>query len=194
MKIEEYSIILKEHEQKEVTTTFTESVKQKIQVYIPAGATYKQQITSYGKHDIQVMYIFYLQGKGASAELKGRLYMQDYGKQDWIVQQIHSAPETSSTTDIKAVITDHSFLNYEGTITIEKSAFKSVAHQEQKNLILGSGARVTSIPNLQVLTHDVQCGHGSAVSYLDDDHLFYLLSRGIPFEKAQQMVIEGFLL
>lgn len=193
MNYQEISIVLKEQQLLERTTIFTESVFQTIQIFIPAGAIFKETVIVKGNFDINIMYKIHLQAKGAVAELKGYLYLQENSKHHWQVQQIHSAPETTSLVSLKAVLADQSFLRYEGTITIEKSASKSVAHQEQKNIVIGKNPQVVSIPNLQVLTHDVQCGHGSAVSHLSDDHLFYLESRGIPFEKAQQMIVDGFL-
>ena len=110
-----------------------------------------------------------------------------------MVEQIHHASDTTSTIEIHAVLDDKSSLDYQGTITVEKTAVRSKAFQTQKNLVISPQAHVISIPNLQVLTHEVQCGHGSAVSHLNDDHLFYLQSRGLSYDTARQLIVLGFL-
>lgn len=137
--------------------------------------------------------IFELFGAHAQARMIGRLTGDGTGQHTYTALQLHKAPDTKSFVELKAVLADASRLRYEGTITIEETGDGSCAHQEQKNLIVGECAQVTSIPNLQVLTNDVQCGHGSAVSYLNEEHLFYLQSRGIDLAQAGRMIIQGFL-
>jgi Fe-S cluster assembly protein SufD len=59
--------------------------------------------------------------------------------------------------------------------------------------VLTDGTRVDSVPNLEILTGEVVgAGHASASGRLEDEHLFYLMARGIPFEEARRLVIEGF--
>lgn len=139
-------------------------------------------------------YSFILVGSHACVTLGGRTMLMGTSKQVITVEQIHHAPDTTSATEIYTVLDDASFLDYQGTITIEKTAVRSKAFQTQKNLVISSQAQVISIPNLQVLTHDVQCGHGSAVSHVNDDHLFYLQSRGLSHEVAKKLIVQGFLL
>lgn len=138
-------------------------------------------------------YSFILVGSHAQVMLGGRMMLTGTSKQNIMVEQIHHAPDTTSTVEIYAVLDDASFLDYQGTITIEKTAVRSKAFQTQKNLVISPLAHVVSIPNLQVLTHEVQCGHGSAVSHVNDDHLFYLQSRGLSYETARQCIVAGFL-
>jgi Fe-S cluster assembly protein SufD len=59
--------------------------------------------------------------------------------------------------------------------------------------VLSDGTRVDSVPNLEILTGEVVgAGHASASGRLEDQHLFYLMARGIPFEEARRLVIQGF--
>jgi Fe-S cluster assembly scaffold protein SufB len=138
-------------------------------------------------------YSFILVGSHAHVLLQGRMMLTGTSKQHVTAEQIHHAPDTSSTLVLRAVLDDASFLDYQGTITIEKTAVRSKAFQTQKNLVISPQAHVISIPNLQVLTHEVQCGHGSAVAQLNHDQLFYLQSRGLSYETARQCIISGFL-
>ncbi len=138
-------------------------------------------------------YSFILVGNDAQVMLGGRMMLTGTSKQNITVEQVHHAPDTTSTLEIQAVLDDASFFDYQGTITIEKTAVRSKAFQTQKNLVISPLAHVISIPNLQVLTHEVQCGHGSAVSHVNDDHLFYLQSRGLSYDTARQLIVSGFL-
>ena len=138
-------------------------------------------------------YSFILVGSHAQVTLGGRMMLTGTSKQNIMVEQIHHASDTTSTIEIHAVLDDKSSLDYQGTITVEKTAVRSKAFQTQKNLVISPQAHVISIPNLQVLTHEVQCGHGSAVSHLNDDHLFYLQSRGLSYDTARQLIVLGFL-
>ena len=81
---------------------------------------------------------------------------------------------------------------HRGTFTIDKQAPETIAHQENKNILLSPTARVTSLPMLEANNHEVYCGHGSAVSMLDAQQLFYLASRGLDNECAQRILLESF--
>ncbi len=193
MKAQETFITIKPYESLELTTEHTESTQETITVIVKEGATFKHTIIAQKNCDISLDYRIFLEEKNASAEVQGRLYLKKNTKQSWNIKQTHKGIATTSNVNVKAVLDDQSSFAYQGTITIEKTALESKAHQEQKNILLSKHAHVTSVPNLQVLTHKVACGHGSAVSYLDDEMLFYLTLRGLSSEKAKQLIIESFL-
>jgi Fe-S cluster assembly protein SufD len=65
-------------------------------------------------------------------------------------------------------------------------------YQANRNLLLDPDARSDSIPGLEILNDDVRCTHGSTIGKIDEEQLFYLLSRGIPRPEAEQLVIHGF--
>jgi Fe-S cluster assembly protein SufD len=58
--------------------------------------------------------------------------------------------------------------------------------------VLSRQARADSIPNLEIGANDVRCTHGATVSQVEEEHLFYLESRGIPRTEAQKLIVEGF--
>ena len=67
-------------------------------------------------------------------------------------------------------------------------------YELNRNLVLTDGTRVDSVPDLEILTGEVAgAGHASASGRLDDQHLFYLQARGIPYDIARRMVVRGFL-
>lgn len=162
-------------------------------IQVGAGASFTAHAWNAGGAVHHTAYRCELTGAGASVTYVGRMYAQGAQKHTLSFMQIHQAPDTKSSVELKTVADGTSVCKYEGTIAIEKQAVRSEAHQEHKTLLLSNTAQVRSVPNLEVLTHQVQCGHGSAMAHLDDDHLFYLASRGIVSSCAKQMIIDGFL-
>lgn len=69
---------------------------------------------------------------------------------------------------------------------------KTDGYQANRNLLLNENARADSIPGLEISADDVRCSHGTTVGKIDPEPLFYLLSRGIPKEDAERLVVEGF--
>ena len=80
-----------------------------------------------------------------------------------------------------------------GDVLIEASATGTDTYEYNRNLVLTDGARADSVPNLEILTGEITgAGHASANGRLEDTHLFYLMARGIPYEEARRLVIQGF--
>ena len=80
-----------------------------------------------------------------------------------------------------------------GDVLIRPEATGTDTYEYNRNLILTDEAHADSVPNLEILTGEiVGAGHASASGRLEDEHLFYLMSRGIPFEEARHLVIRGF--
>jgi len=77
-------------------------------------------------------------------------------------------------------------------IYVAPGAQKSDGYQANRNLILSKKARADSIPGLEILADDVRCTHGATVSQLEEEPLFYLMSRGIPRRQAERLVVDGF--
>jgi len=78
-------------------------------------------------------------------------------------------------------------------VIIRAEATGTDTYEYNRNLVLTDGARADSVPNLEILTGEVVgAGHASASGRLEDEHLFYLMSRGVPYEEARRLVIMGF--
>ncbi len=171
----------------------TQALHETVIVTIGAHATFLRTFHSNQTGSLIGSYTYVLAGQEARATLIGRLSLTQRAAHTYTIVQLHEAPSTHSSVDVKTVLADPVSFSYDGTITIQEKAAHSQAFQSQKNLVLSPQAQVRSVPNLEVLTHEVQCGHGSAVSYVNDDHLFYLQMRGIFPLKAQELLVEGFL-
>lgn len=131
-------------------------------------------------------------GQGATAKMSG-FYFTD-GKQhlDHDTQQNHLAPHTTSDLLFKGALKDQSRSVWQGMIYVAPGAQKTDGYQANRNLTLSSQARADSIPGLEILANDVRCTHGATVGKIDEEQLFYLLSRGIALNDAIRLIVEGF--
>ena len=89
-------------------------------------------------------------------------------------------------------VADTSHSVYSGLIRVRRGAVKSDAMQTNHNLVLDEGAHADSVPNLDIEENDVKCSHGSTVGPVDEDQRYYLESRGIEPERAEQLIVAGF--
>lgn len=134
----------------------------------------------------------FLQGQGAHAHIHGAYILSDKHVVTIDTLQYHEGAHTSSTLLMKGALRDMAYVQYHGTIHIEKNASGTYASQENKNILLSNGARAVSVPNLQVLNNEVKCFHGSAVGKFDQEHLFYAACRGIDEKRAEEILLNAF--
>lgn len=130
---------------------------------------------------------------GASVELLGLTFGsgQDYLEQR--LRIVHDAPHCTSSVTYKSAAMDRSHLVWVGDIVINRAGVGTQTYELNRNLLLSGAARIDSVPNLELETGDViGAGHASATGRIDDEHIFYLQSRGIPADVAQRIVVEGF--
>ena len=104
----------------------------------------------------------------------------------------HDAPDTKSSIDFRVALKDEAQSMYQGMIKVAKVAQKTEAFQSNKNLLLGEGAHADSIPKLEILADDVKCSHGATVGAVDRNQIFYLMSRGLSANKAEELIVSGF--
>jgi Fe-S cluster assembly scaffold protein SufB len=104
----------------------------------------------------------------------------------------HAAPDTMSRMLTRAVLMHDARGTYRGTILIRPEAPRCDATQRADTLLLGEASRMDAVPILEIMTDDVQCGHGVAIGQIDEEQLFYLAARGIPRDDAVTMIVRGF--
>lgn len=105
----------------------------------------------------------------------------------------HLAPNTYSRSVFKYATAGNSQVNVEGKVTIEKSAPGSDTHLLAKSLLLSEKAISKVVPQLFVHNADVAAGHGSALTPMQEEELFYLKTRGIGENESRLLVLQGFL-
>ncbi len=105
----------------------------------------------------------------------------------------HEAPNAYSNLLYKGAIQDRAHTVFFGNLVVPPGAPGTDAYQTNRNLVLNEGARADTIPFLEIETAEVKCSHAGAVGRVDDEHLFYLLSRGVPKAEAKRLIVMGFL-
>ncbi len=135
-----------------------------------------------------------LKGKYASAFVNG-VFILDETKHHEIKTNInHLVENTKSYQLIKGVLEDTSKAVYQGKIFVDSKAQKTDGYQLSKAILLNDNTEFNAKPELEIYADDVKCSHGSASGSLNEDSIFYLMSRGLNYQEAKKLLINGFLL
>jgi len=159
------------------------------------NAQLKHFVVSLGGSVVRVNPSAHLADDGAEAELFG-VYFADAGQHlEQRVYVHHDAPHSRSRVTYKGALNGEGARTvWVGDVLIAPTAPGTDTYEQNRNLVLSEGTRADSIPNLEIETGDiVGAGHASATGRFDDEHLFYLQSRGIPEDEARRLVVLGFL-
>jgi Fe-S cluster assembly protein SufD len=132
-------------------------------------------------------------GTGGSGAMRAVYFGEADQMHDFRTLQDHVAPNTSSDLLFKGAVAGRSRAVYTGLIHIGKQARGVNAFQTNRNVKLSEHAWAESVPNLEIENNDVRCSHASAVGPVDEEQRFYLESRGVPPEIADQLIVLGFL-
>lgn len=131
-------------------------------------------------------------GQGATGRMSGFYFSDGVQHLDHDTQQNHLAPNTTSDLLFKGALRDESRSVWQGMIYVAPGAQRTDGYQANRNLLLSRKARADSIPGLEIMADDVRCTHGATVGKIDPDQVFYLRSRGIPYQEAERLIVEGF--
>ena len=135
-----------------------------------------------------------LKGEHSSAFVNG-IFSLDKNKHHEIRTTInHLTENTKSYQLIKSVLEDSSKAVYQGKIYVNSVAQKTDGYQLSKAILLNKDSEFNAKPELEIYADDVKCSHGSASGSLDEDSIFYLMSRGLNYNQARELLINGFLL
>lgn len=128
----------------------------------------------------------------SSANIYGIILGEGTGEVHLKTFQEHVSPHTTSNLLVKSALMGRSIFTYEGTIVVHKDAQLTDAYQRNENLMLSSEAKAETKPALEILANDVRCTHSATIGKIDNEQLFYLMSRGVDAFLAQQLIVEGF--
>ena len=133
------------------------------------------------RHDIELKFT----AEGGEAWVDG-LYMIG-GSQHSDTHSIidHTVPNCTSHQNYKGVLNDKSRAVFNGKVFVRENAHGTDAKQSNKNLLLSNEARVDTKPQLEIFNDDVKCAHGATVGQLEEEELFYLLTRGLARERSR---------
>jgi len=131
-------------------------------------------------------------GEGAQGRMSGFYFTDGVQHLDHDTQQNHLAPHTTSDLLYKGALLGQSRSVWRGMIYVAPGAQKTDGYQANRNIVLSRQARADSIPGLEILADDVRCTHGATVGQLEEEPVFYLMSRGLPRHEADRLVVDGF--
>ena len=135
-----------------------------------------------------------LKGEHSSAFVNG-IFSLDKNKHHEIRTTVnHLTENTKSYQLIKSVLEDSSKAVYQGKIFVNSDAQKTDGYQLSKAILLNKDSEFNAKPELEIYADDVKCSHGSASGSLNEDSIFYLMSRGLSYNQARELLINGFLL
>ncbi len=106
----------------------------------------------------------------------------------------HLVENTKSYQLIKSVLGKNSKSAYQGKIFVDSKAQKTDGYQLSKAILLDETSEFNAKPELEIYADDVKCSHGSASGSLDENSIFYLMSRGLSYQQSKELLINGFLL
>ncbi len=135
-----------------------------------------------------------LNGKYASAFVNGVFILGETKHHEIKTNINHLVENTKSYQLIKGVLEDTSKAVYQGKIFVDSKAQKTDGYQLSKVILLNDNTEFNAKPELEIYADDVKCSHGSASGSLNEDSIFYLMSRGLNYQEAKKLLINGFLL
>ncbi|MGC9452168.1 MAG: Fe-S cluster assembly protein SufD [Oceanipulchritudo sp.] len=131
-------------------------------------------------------------GSGSNVELYALNVPTGTQEFDQRTLQTHIAPNSRSDLLFKNALMDKARTIFSGLIIVEDEAQQTDAYQTNNNLMLSEDAEANSLPGLEIKANDVKCSHGATTGRVDDSELFYFLARGIPRNKAQELIVYGY--
>ncbi|MGX1854903.1 Fe-S cluster assembly protein SufD [Streptomyces sp. NPDC055299] len=157
-------------------------------------ATFKSVVVTFGGDLVRLHPRVTYAGPGGEAEFYGLYFTEQGQHQEHRLFVDHEASNCRSHVVYKGALQGQdAHAVWIGDVLIQASATGTDTYELNRNLVLTDGARVDSVPNLEIETGEiVGAGHASATGRFDDEQLFYLMARGIPADEARRLVVRGF--
>ena len=135
-----------------------------------------------------------LNGKYSSAFVNGIFSLRNNQQHEIRTTINHLTENTKSYQLIKSVLGKESKAVYQGKIFVNSIAQKTDGYQLSKAILLDETSEFNAKPELEIYADDVKCSHGSASGSLDENSIFYLMSRGLNYQQSKELLINGFVL
>jgi len=165
-------------------------VKEDTQFVLDFSSQYKSE--SVINKSVKSLVHLIFEKPGVSAEIIGLFKLKKGQEADLTTIAEHKAPHTSCHTAIKGVLEDKANSNYVGKILIDKKAQQTTSFLRDDVLIVGQETENSSQPILEIEADDVKASHGATTGRVDNQQLYYLMSRGLTEKEAEDTVVEGF--
>ena len=135
-----------------------------------------------------------LAGEYSSAFINGIFSLKNNQQHEIRSTINHLVENTKSFQLIKSVLGKNSKAAYQGRIHVDSKAQKTDGYQLSKAILLDETSEFNAKPELEIYADDVKCSHGSASGSLNEDSIFYLMSRGLSYKQSKELLINGFML
>jgi len=135
-----------------------------------------------------------LKGKYSSAFVNGIFSLNNDKHHEIRTIINHLVENTKSYQLIKSVLEKNTKAAYQGKIFVDSKAQKTDGYQLSKAILLDESSEFNAKPELEIYADDVKCSHGSSSGSLDENSIFYLMSRGLNYNQSKELLINGFLL
>ena len=136
---------------------------------------------------------FNLQGPRSKCNLQSAFFSNSNDHQEIKTSINHLAPNCKSYQKVKTVLNSEGKGVYQGKILVKENAQKTDAYQLSKAMLLSDKSEFNSKPELEIYADDVKCSHGSSSGSIDEDSIYYLMSRGLSRKEAIKLLVNGFL-
>ena len=158
---------------------------------VKEGANVKVYDVVLGGEKVASDHKFELIEKGARSELTSVYFESGKERADLQYELIHKAPETFGRITGNGVVSDESYVVFRGLTDIRHEAFNANAEESSYTLSLSPKARADAIPSLWVRNNSINAKHSASTGSLNDDKLYYMMSRGLSRKLAMQLVVKG---
>lgn len=150
-------------------------------------------LMGFGGHLVRQEILVGVDGEGADFQLRGVNMLSGSSHTDVTMVLDHNGLGATSEQIIRNVVTDKAKGVFQGQIRVAREAQKTDARMACNTLLLSDEGEFSAKPELEIFADDVACGHGATVTEIDETHLFYLMSRGIPEKEARGLLVKAFL-
>ena len=182
-KIKHYRVQRESHAAFHVSTTAAE---------VARGSAYDTTAITLGaklsRHDVALKF----NAEGGEAFVDGLYFLGEAQHHDTHSIISHDVPNCTSHQTYKGILNDKSRGVFNGKVFVAVGASGTDGYQSNKNLLLSNDARIDTKPQLEIFNDDVKCSHGATVGQLEEEELFYLLSRGLSDNLARNLLTYGF--
>lgn len=162
-------------------------------VHVAEGAHWRGVVCVRGRGEIVIRRAVEAEGQGASTSTHCIAVLEGSGRLSVADEAFPRAEETLNDLRSKVILHDTARSEVRGRIVVGENADASSAYERLDHLIFGNKATAAVVPELEVKTDNVKCGHGATTSRLDEEALFYLESRGLTTTEAQQFLSRAFV-
>ena len=147
---------------------------------------------SFGSHVSYLYPMSVLNGKGARAEFTGVTFAGEGQNLDTGTKVVHNAPNTSSYINTRSISKDGGISTFRSSVVVNKKAKNSKVAVSCESLMVDNISRSDTIPAMDVRTQYADVGHEAKIGKINDDEIFYIMSRGLSEEEAKAMIVSGF--